>query len=203
MTQLSVELCIAVYYGYSTCCICCHTSLDTTTTSVWTPIIEMFGYRLQVRIFHVRVTSSICVYSSCDMICLYYLLGASQYMEILMYRNTQEVYIVSQYEMHIAISILTFHLTDDLFNEPGRMSVPGTIYNAMHSHSVGVHVWCRWCAWTKTLTLALTFKPEVIRLSCYIIHMCVPYGKTFHNLWYCNFLHCDLDLEVWPIFEKL
>ena len=46
------------------------------------------------------------------------------------------------------------------------------------------------CAWTKTLTLAITFLPEVIELSyctcvllvtrAFTLHMCIASDKTFH-----------------------
>ena len=54
-------------------------------------------------------------------------------------------------------------------------------------------------AWTKTLTLVITFKPEEIGLSYCTCVFLVTRPLT----WYHNFWPCDLDLEVWPIFEKL
>ena len=51
----------------------------------------------------------------------------------------------------------------------------------------------------KTLTLAITFKPEVIWLSyCTCVFL-----ATRPFTWYHNFWPCDLDLELWPTFEKL
>ena len=50
--------------------------------------------------------------------------------------------------------------------------------------------------WTKTLTLAITSKPEVIDLSYFI---CV-FFVTRPFTWYHNFWPSDLDLEVWPTF---
>ena len=47
---------------------------------------------------------------------------------------------------------------------------PGSL---CHSPSLNVHV----CVWTKTLTLAITFKPLKIKLSYFL---CIPYDKTFH-----------------------
>ena len=35
----------------------------------------------------------------------------------------------------------------------------------------------------------------------FILHMCIAYNKTFHMVY--NFWLCDLDLEVWPTYEKL
>ena len=53
-------------------------------------------------------------------------------------------------------------------------------------------------AWTKTLTLAISFKPEVIELSYCICVFLVTRPFT----WYHNFWPCDLDLEVWPTFKN-
>ena len=53
-------------------------------------------------------------------------------------------------------------------------------------------------AWTKTLTLAISFKPEVVELSYCICVFLVTRSFTWHHM----FLHCDLGLEVWPTFEK-
>ena len=51
----------------------------------------------------------------------------------------------------------------------------------------------------KTLTLAITFKPEVIGLSyCTCVFL-----VTWPFTWYHNIGPCNLDLEVWPTFEKL
>ena len=53
--------------------------------------------------------------------------------------------------------------------------------------------------WTKTLTLAITFKPEVTRISFWTCVFLVTSPFTwYHNVW-----PCDRDLEVWPTFEKL
>ena len=52
-------------------------------------------------------------------------------------------------------------------------------------------------AWTKTLTLAITLKPEVIGLSyCTCVFLVIRPFTRYHN-----FLPCDL--EVWPTYEKL
>ena len=106
-------------------------------------------------------------------------------------------------------------------------------------------------AWIKTLTLAITLKPEEVAIYCpFILHMCIPCDKTFHMVpyiltlwpcpwsltyfwktvtlaitflpevmrlsyctcvflvtrpftWYHNFWPHELDLEHWPTFEKL
>ena len=51
----------------------------------------------------------------------------------------------------------------------------------------------------KTLTLAITFLPEVRGLSfCICIFLVI---RPF--TWYRKFWPCDLHLEVWPTFEKL
>ena len=53
--------------------------------------------------------------------------------------------------------------------------------------------------WTKTLTLAITSLPKVIELSyCRCVFL-----VTRPFTWYHNFWPRDLDLEVWPTFEKL
>ena len=51
----------------------------------------------------------------------------------------------------------------------------------------------------KTLTLAITFLPEKIGFAyCrYVFLVTIPFT------WYHNFLPRDLDLAVWPTFEKL
>ena len=54
-------------------------------------------------------------------------------------------------------------------------------------------------AWTKNLTLATTSKPKVIDLSYFICVFLVTRPFT----WYHNFWPSNLDLEVWPTFEKL
>ena len=52
--------------------------------------------------------------------------------------------------------------------------------------------------WTKTLTLAITFKPEVIGLSyCTCVFL-----VTRPFTWYHNFWPCDLNLEVWPTLKN-
>ena len=51
----------------------------------------------------------------------------------------------------------------------------------------------------KTLTLAITFKQEVISLSyCTLVFLVTRPFTWYHNSW-----PCDIDLEVWPTFEKL
>jgi hypothetical protein len=51
----------------------------------------------------------------------------------------------------------------------------------------------------KTLTLAISFEWQMIRLSYFI---CVFFMmRPFY--WYQNCWSCDLDLEVWPTFQKL
>jgi hypothetical protein len=52
---------------------------------------------------------------------------------------------------------------------------------------------------SKTLTLAISFEWQVIGLSYFI---CV-FFMTRAFLWYLNFWPCDVDLEVWPTFQKL
>ena len=67
------------------------------------------------------------------------------------------------------------------------MYVRGANVIALASASVSASV-----AWTKTLTLAISFKPEVIELSyCNCVFL-----ATRPFTWYHNFLPCDLDLEV-------
>ena len=132
-----------------------------------------------------------------------------------------------------------FHNIKQFFNRAGT-NVRGANVIALPSASA-------LAAWTKTLTLAITFKPLKIELSYFI---CIPYDKTFHMVpnfftlwpwpwsltyfwktltlvitflpdvirlsyctcvllvarpftWYHIFLPLDLDLEVWPTFEKL
>ena len=70
---------------------------------------------------------------------------------------------------------------------------PGSLCSPSVGFSVGV------CAWTKTLTLAITFKLLKIKLSYFI---CV-FLMTRPFTWYHNFWPRDLDLEVWPTSEKL
>ena len=61
-----------------------------------------------------------------------------------------------------------------------RDECPGSL---CHSPSVGVGVRVGVCAWTKTLTLAITFLPEVIGLSyCTCVF---PVTRPF--TWYHNF----------------
>ena len=55
---------------------------------------------------------------------------------------------------------------------------------------------------SKTLTLAITFLPEVIGLSYFTCAWCV-FLVIRPFTWYCNIWPHDLDLEVWPTFEKL
>ena len=79
-----------------------------------------------------------------------------------------------------------------------RDECPGSL---CHSPTVRVGVGVRVgvCAWTKTLTLAITFLPEVMGLSdCTCVFL-----VTRPFTWYHNFWPRDLDLEVWPTFEKL
>jgi hypothetical protein len=52
---------------------------------------------------------------------------------------------------------------------------------------------------SKTLKLAISFEWQVIGLSHFI---CV-FLMTRHFYWYQSFWPCDLDLEVWPTFQKL
>ena len=74
-----------------------------------------------------------------------------------------------------------------------RDKCPGSL---CHSPSVGIRVGV--CAWTKTLTLAITFLPEVIGLSyCTCVFL-----VTRPFTWYHNFWPHDLDLEVWPTLDK-
>ena len=68
-----------------------------------------------------------------------------------------------------------------------------------HSPSVRVGVGVGVCAWTKTLTLAITFLQEVIGL----LYCTCVFLVTRPFTWYHNFWPRDLDLEVWPTFEKL
>ena len=50
----------------------------------------------------------------------------------------------------------------------------------------------------KTLTLAITFKPEDVRLSyCKCVFLVTRPFTWYHNYW-----PCDLDLEVCPTFDK-
>ena len=79
-----------------------------------------------------------------------------------------------------------------------RDECPGSL-----CHSPGVRVGVRFgvgvCAWTKTLTLAITFLLEVIELSyCTWVFLVTRPFTLYHNFW-----PRDLDLEVWPTFEKL
>ena len=74
-----------------------------------------------------------------------------------------------------------------------RDKCPGSL---CHGPTVSVRVGV--CAWTKTLTLAITFLPLKIELSYFI---CV-FLMTRPFTWYHNFLPCDLDLELWPFFFK-
>ena len=76
-----------------------------------------------------------------------------------------------------------------------RDECPGSL---CHSPTVGVRVGVRVCAWTKTLTLAITFLPEEIGLSYYTCVLLVTRPST----WYHNYWPCDLDLELWPTFKK-
>jgi hypothetical protein len=50
-----------------------------------------------------------------------------------------------------------------------------------------------------TLTLAISFEWQVIRLSYFIYFFLMI--RPFY--WYQNVWPCDLDLEVWPTFQKL
>jgi hypothetical protein len=52
---------------------------------------------------------------------------------------------------------------------------------------------------SKTLTLAISFEWQVIGLSYFI---CV-FLMTSPFYWYQTFWPCDLNLEVWPSFQKL
>ena len=52
---------------------------------------------------------------------------------------------------------------------------------------------------SKTVTLAITFLQEVMGLSYFT---CVFLVTRLYT-WYCNIWPYDLDLEVWPTFEKL
>ena len=61
-------------------------------------------------------------------------------------------------------------------------------------HNLWLWPWSLTYFW-KTLTLARTFKPEVIELSYCI---CV-FLVTRHFKWYHSFLPCNLDLEVWLV----
>ena len=50
----------------------------------------------------------------------------------------------------------------------------------------------------KTLTLAITFKPEVIGLSyCTCVFIVTRPFTWYHNIW-----PCDFDLQVWPTCEN-
>ena len=51
----------------------------------------------------------------------------------------------------------------------------------------------------KTLTLAITFKPEVIQL----LYCTSVFLVTRPLTWYHKFWPCDLNLELWPTFQKL
>ena len=56
-----------------------------------------------------------------------------------------------------------------------------------------------WTYFWKTLTLAITFKPEEMGFSYYTcVFLVTRLFTVYHNFWLC-----DLDLEVWPTFEKL
>jgi hypothetical protein len=51
----------------------------------------------------------------------------------------------------------------------------------------------------KTWTLAISFEWQVIRLSYFIYVFLMT--RPFY--WYQHFWPCDLDLKVWPTFQKL
>ena len=73
-----------------------------------------------------------------------------------------------------------------------RDECPGSL---CHSPTVCVRV----CEWPKTLTLAITFLPEEMRLSYCICVLLVTRPFTWDQIFWPH----DLDLEVWPTFEKL
>ena len=101
------------------------------------------------------------------------------------------------YSANDAFSIDTYLWPCDLLSEQGRMSqefVPGANVIAPASASA-----FNLAVWTKTVTLAITFKPLKIKLSYFI---CV-FLMTGPFTWYLNFWPCDLHLEVWHIFEIL
>ena len=76
-------------------------------------------------------------------------------------------------------------MVNPIFSEPGRMVSTSASTSALD-------------AWRKTLTLAITFLPEVIGLS----YCTCEFLMTRPFTWYHNFLSLDLDLEVWPTFEN-
>ena len=56
------------------------------------------------------------------------------------------------------------------------------------------------CCVDKNFNLGHTF--QAIKDKAFIFHMYISYDKTFHMVPSFFILPCDLDLEVWPTFEK-